>query len=317
MQKRPTLDKFIAGDNITLTPDNDKATLKISAQNDGMTKNEKESLKAVLNITNANAQSISAINNNFEANVCNNIQRHLDISGDDYIGINKNIDSNDTTYKLSLDTNELLNNNKLLKDKALMPDELENLSMHIKRTNIVSNIESDASLAKSLVKNTDDAVKALQDKSITKDKIGEGLTIKDDKLCSKLLTKDTALTQDERMSFDQRVMRTDIVGKLNADINILKEFKLRLENPDVFYLQAEVSFLSGYKNAQVICTDKNKNILSKLDFYTIQVIPTKRYDGVLSAYVIKDDNDVTIHVNRTITGDILDVRLNIIAYSNV
>ena len=153
--------------------------------------------------------------------------------------------------------------------------------------------------------------------ALRKDKIGEGLTIKDDKLCSKLLTKDTQLTQDELMSFDRHIIQTHIVNSLAADINILKEFKLRLETPDVFYLQAEASFLSGYENAQVICTDKNKNILSKLDFYTIQVIPTKRYDGVLSAYVIKDDNNVTIHVNRTITGDILDVRLNIIAYSNV
>lgn len=32
MQKRPTLDKFIAGDNIILTPDIDKTTLKISSK---------------------------------------------------------------------------------------------------------------------------------------------------------------------------------------------------------------------------------------------------------------------------------------------
>lgn len=35
--KRPTLDKFIAGENITLTPDNDKATLLISADTSSTT----------------------------------------------------------------------------------------------------------------------------------------------------------------------------------------------------------------------------------------------------------------------------------------
>lgn len=197
MQKRPTLDKFIAGDNITLTPDNDKATLKISAEDAALPK-----LGPGLRYD-PNTLGVTSV---------------------------LFIQDNHITYDES---------NKLV----------ENLSDHFSDDFRVKQEKAGDKLRKKIT---------LASEPITKDKIGEGLTIKDDKLCSKLLTKDTQLTQDERMSFDQHVMHTDIVNSLTADINILKKYKLRLKNPNVFYLQAEVSFLSDYKNAQVICTDKNK-----------------------------------------------------------
>ena len=89
--KRPTLDKFIAGDNITLEQDIDKTALTISAKNVNMSKEDKETLETTFKLADETSKKVTAIDTSLEARAKKDIGNNLNIrSVDDFIKIEKN-----------------------------------------------------------------------------------------------------------------------------------------------------------------------------------------------------------------------------------
>lgn len=91
--KRPTLDKFIAGDNIILTPDIDKTTLTISAKN-GV---DADTLKDMQQNIGKNHNNIENLQSDMSSLIANS-----NIHGDKYIKVEKTSDNNNRLeYNLS------------------------------------------------------------------------------------------------------------------------------------------------------------------------------------------------------------------------
>lgn len=147
--KRPTLDKFIAGNNITLTPDVDKTTLTIAANIDENKVNNLISDKTldIWNHVNKNEQladenskSISGINMGFDARVSQNINNNVNINGGSYIKVNKKLlNGNKTDFDIDINKDNFPN--KVLEKNALFNEEMNNFDMHVRNTKIINEIE--------------------------------------------------------------------------------------------------------------------------------------------------------------------------------
>ena len=116
--KRPTLDKFIAGDNITLTPDVDKTTLTISAKNN-LTDENKEKLVKLFN-----KEILDTVNSTYLYN---------------FFSTNDFIDLKDSTSENLI---YIFAKQPLLESEPITPDKLENLNNHIKATEVIDELKN-------------------------------------------------------------------------------------------------------------------------------------------------------------------------------
>lgn len=227
--KRPTLDKFIAGENITLTPDVDKTTLTISAKSGGMTKEEQQRLDDVEQMANDNNRSIIGINMSRNAFIAEHINENVNINGDSAINVNKTHVGNKTDFNLSFNVDNLPNK-LLIADKPLTPYELNILENHINQIfaegkNIsIKEIEDRGRKIQISAKNTD---KLFSDKELS---FTES-TILDRRLRSATVInellhetrpfvfqiKDSANFTNEAYSTQTSIIDSNIVNLLNAD----------------------------------------------------------------------------------------------------
>lgn len=115
--KRPTLDKFIAGDNITLTPDVDKTTLTISAKN---------------NLTDENKEKLVKLFNKEILDTVNSTYLYKFFTCNDYIDL-KDSTSENLLY--------ISAKQPLLESKPITTDKLENLNNHINATKVIRDLE--------------------------------------------------------------------------------------------------------------------------------------------------------------------------------
>lgn len=83
--KRPTLDKFIAGNNITLTPDVDKTTLTIEAKNAKLSDADRKDIDDALDIANDASRGVTGLNTALDARAVNAVKDALNIVSDSYI----------------------------------------------------------------------------------------------------------------------------------------------------------------------------------------------------------------------------------------
>ena len=133
-------ERITAGDNISIKYPNNGESVVISAKNTGLTSEEQQKLENVIQAADDNSKSITALNMTFDANVAQNIYNNVDINGGSYIKVNKKpLDGNKTNFELGINADNIPN--KLLEEKPLNNDELDNLSNHISNTKIIEDIE--------------------------------------------------------------------------------------------------------------------------------------------------------------------------------
>lgn len=135
--KRPTLDKFIAGENITITPDVDKTTLTISAKNGGMSENEKDEFEDIKEQVQNNERAISSANLTFSARAQQEIKDAF------FDELDKSLQNGQGTRKIRLDApNKLIRYDNVLCHKAYTLNDAEKNAFNerVADTDTIKNI---------------------------------------------------------------------------------------------------------------------------------------------------------------------------------
>lgn len=157
--KRPTLDKFIAGNNITLTPDVDKTTLTISAKNSDISDEDFEN-KLYKNSTIIGMQaelSETLHTKDIPVHITTGLHAHkkfdntnkvlsistdkTEIKTDDdsmYVKESYNNDTLTNTYTIGLSNIP----NKLTMSNPILPDEMTNFNQHVRNTPTIRDIKN-------------------------------------------------------------------------------------------------------------------------------------------------------------------------------
>lgn len=272
--KRPTLDKFIAGENITLTPDADKTTLKIDANNSV----EKLLTDEVLN-EDEKDNFIRQLFYMLRTKGDINIERYLDNDGNAlrltvppidelltsglYIDISKSTEETDKRSYISVDLPELFKNlqPELERRYALYsPDNSIEISASHPTgvyTNLAVNIKDERTpLGKKLVDIEKELDSKLAAASIT---AGDGIAIQPDTTGKSVVIK---VTKDPSVK----------LLHINASSRIKEEGKIFIPAKELGINGKIINAKYKYKN-----NDNSENSDSPfIDYYNNITIPAKR-----------------------------------------
>lgn len=273
--KRPTLDKFVAGSNINIIQDLDKTMLCISADNTGMTDEERKKL-------NNNTSEIIAIKEDFNNNAADYVGEYIKpLNGDQYIELlhyTRDEHEDDTlkpvthyfdvkaSSKLEHAIEKIINmdsdTNRVLKDTTILGTEKINLD------NNISNLPTIMKLK--------DNFAHLNDETIKNNKIGAGLKLNNDTLETSLFSNDE-LTITESAILDRRLRSAIVINEL------LHEMR-----PFVFQIKDSANFTDTAYSTQTSIIDSNiVNLLNADKPFTVSTIVTN-YTYPLVTTVYKD-----------------------------
>lgn len=279
--KRPTLDKFISGENITLTPDVDKTTLTIAATTDENKVNTliNDNLGSVWNTINENSSKISG--NQFDIKELNtkyngtyntsNIENRI-VAGDNInIEYRNNGDSVFISAKNSVDADTLKD---MQQNIGKNHTNIENLQSDMSSLIANSNIHGDEYIK--VEKTSDNNNRLEYNLSFNKD----ALTLEDlvDDLLQVLSSDDIKITQSTESSI-----------KL-----VIKERTLTIHS----------GFNPNSNRVDIKLSDMENTYIMNSSSYIIQVTPDTICDSVLNAYLIRPkDGDNILHVTKNILAE--------------
>lgn len=260
--KRPTLDKFIAGENITLTPDVDKTTLTINAKRGGMTRDERQLLD--------------------NARVESNLAREAAEANESYINYIKPLFPN------------LISNNSLSKyieagENISIIDENNPDTEHQGNKNLLrisARIPNNKIVGSYFINvNTDN--KYITRINFNRSAIGKGLTIASSGNIENTLFSDKELTITESAILDRRLRGTTVVNELLSEIR-----------PFVFQIKDSANFTNeAFSTQQSIINTDIINSLNANKPFTVSTITTNyTYPLVTTVYKDSVSNNWILHL---------------------
>lgn len=313
--KRPTLDKFIAGNNITLTPDVDKTTLTISATTDENKVNTliNDNLASVWNTINQNSsnidenkENIKEVNfkynstyntsnietrikagnninieprNNGESIVIsakNNVDADIFKDMQTGIGINHN-----NIAKLQSDFNSLIANSNIHGDKYIKVEKTSDNNNRLEY-----NLSFDDSYATSV---EPDSLLTL----IKKDVLGDVSTAAQEEI--------------------HRLLQTSIRGGNGIIINYGSDYITISNTYKPKLIEVSSGFNPNDNKIAIKLSDTAEMTLLNYKEYFIQIIPKTICDSVLSAYLdFSTEGNTMLHVNKNILGENIEFTAKIL-----
>lgn len=297
--KRPTLDKFIAGNNITLTPDVDKTTLTISAKNGDVSKDDFYKLQSkVITIqddTNINTSFREGLKINAGENITINhepnspeftINAKNSVDADTLKDMQQNIGKNHTNIEnLQSDMSSLIANSNIHGDKYIKVQKTSDNNNRLEY-----NLSFDDSYATSV---EPDSLLTL----IKKDVLGDVSTTVEQKIPEIL---QNAVKEGKGISINKG---NDSITISNT--NTIKKLEIHSSfNPNVNRVNIQI----GAFESQWLMQGNN---------YFIQVVPKTICDSVLSAYIdFSSEGGYVLHVNKNILAENIEFTAFIFLLNN-
>lgn len=304
--KRPTLDKFIAGENITLTPDVDKTTLTIAATTDENKVNTliNDNLNSVWNTINENSSKIGENQSNIKeldtkynaTYNTSNIENRI-VAGDNInIEYRNGGESVFINAKNSIDADTLKD---MQQNIGKNHTNIENLQSDMSSLIANSNIHGDKYIK---VKKTSDNNNRLEYNLSFNDSYAT--SVEPDSLLT-LIKKDvlgdvsTTVQQEIPEILNKSITQGDgiLINKGSDKITISN-------NRTIKKLEIHSSFNPNSNIIAIELGDTESVMVINSSNYFIQLVPNTICDSVLSAYLDYDRLGKTIlHVNKNILSE--------------